>query len=60
MHSCDAVWIHVAHHPLEDLVACVVELCVGAELGRLGLPVVGVGRDSATADVDCFPLPWSC
>jgi hypothetical protein len=58
VYSCDAVWIHVARHPLEDLVACVVGLDAWAELGRPELPVAGVERDSVTSGVGCSPLPW--
>jgi hypothetical protein len=58
VYSCEAVYIHVAHHPLEGLVVCVVGLDAWAELERPELPVAGVVRDSVTSGVGCSPLPW--
>ena len=58
MYSCEAVYIHVAHHPLEGLVVCVVGLDAWAELERPELLVAGVVRDSVTSGVGCSPLPW--
>ena len=60
MYSCEAVYIHVAHHPLEGLVVCVVGLDAWAELERPELLVAGVVRDSVTSGVGCSPLPWPC